>query len=79
MALLQHERIVTTIPKAKAVRPFAERLITLAVRAAKAMEATPENPEPDKAAALHYRRLATSAASAMPARPLTSNSSRRAR
>jgi large subunit ribosomal protein L17 len=29
-ALLRHERIVTTLPKAKAFRPFAERLITLA-------------------------------------------------
>lgn len=30
MALFQHERIVTTVPKAKAVRPFVEKLITLA-------------------------------------------------
>src|SRR5580693_5481600 len=30
MALIQHERIITTLPKAKAVRPFVERLITLA-------------------------------------------------
>lgn len=29
-ALLQHGEIVTTVPKAKAFRPFAERLITLA-------------------------------------------------
>lgn len=60
MALIRHERIVTTTPKAKAVRPFVERLITLAVRAARAVEVTPENPEPDKALALHYRRLAIS-------------------
>ncbi|MCI0587745.1 MAG: 50S ribosomal protein L17 [Planctomycetes bacterium] len=29
-ALFRHERIVTTVPKAKAFRPFAERMITLA-------------------------------------------------
>src|SRR5262245_51185289 len=29
-ALFRHERIVTTLPKAKAFRPFAERMITLA-------------------------------------------------
>jgi large subunit ribosomal protein L17 len=31
-ALLQHERITTTVAKAKAVRPLADRLITLAKR-----------------------------------------------
>jgi large subunit ribosomal protein L17 len=31
-ALFTHERIVTTVSKAKALRPFAERLITLAKR-----------------------------------------------
>jgi len=31
-ALLEHERIVTTHAKAKALRPFAERLITLSKR-----------------------------------------------
>ncbi|MGF1578604.1 MAG: 50S ribosomal protein L17 [Gemmataceae bacterium] len=30
MALVQHERISTTVPKAKALRPFIEKLITLA-------------------------------------------------
>lgn len=29
-SLIQHERIITTLPKAKAVRPFVERLITIA-------------------------------------------------
>ena len=29
-ALIQHERIITTLPKAKAVRPFVEKLITIA-------------------------------------------------
>ena len=31
-ALITHERIVTTVAKAKELRPFAERLITLARR-----------------------------------------------
>ena len=31
-ALLRHERIETTVPKAKELRPFVERLITLAKR-----------------------------------------------
>src|SRR5437868_2416849 len=32
VALFQHERIITTLAKAKAVRPFVEKLITLAKR-----------------------------------------------
>ena len=31
-ALLKHEQIVTTLPKAKELRPIVERLITLAKR-----------------------------------------------
>lgn len=31
-ALIRHEQIVTTVPKAKELRPIAERLITLAKR-----------------------------------------------
>jgi large subunit ribosomal protein L17 len=30
LALIRHERIITTVEKAKAVKPFVERLITLA-------------------------------------------------
>jgi large subunit ribosomal protein L17 len=46
MALFRHERIITTVEKAKAVRPFVEKLITLARKA---------KLEPEKA--LHARRL----------------------
>ena len=46
LALFRHERIITTVEKAKAVRPFVEKLITLARKAA-------INPEK----ALHARRL----------------------
>lgn len=38
MALLRHERIETTVPKAKELRPFVERLITVAVRGVAAGE-----------------------------------------
>jgi large subunit ribosomal protein L17 len=31
-SLLQHERITTTVPKAKALRPLADRLVTLGKR-----------------------------------------------
>jgi large subunit ribosomal protein L17 len=36
IALLRHERIETTIPKAKELRPFVERLITIAKRGVRA-------------------------------------------
>lgn len=35
-ALLRHERIETTVPKAKELRPFVERLITIAKRGVQA-------------------------------------------
>jgi large subunit ribosomal protein L17 len=47
-ALLRHERIETTLPKAKELRPFVERLITLAKRGV-------ASGEPPKT--LHARRL----------------------
>src|SRR5438477_7790260 len=49
MALIRHERIITTLEKAKEVRPFVERLITLAKKASLT---------DDRIKALHYRRRA---------------------
>jgi large subunit ribosomal protein L17 len=48
-SLITHERLITTLPKAKELRPFAERAITLGKRALAA-----DAPE----GALHNRRLA---------------------
>src|SRR6187399_91291 len=48
-ALIRHERIVTTVPKAKELRPFVERLITVAKRGVKAAE--------PKGRTLHAKRL----------------------
>lgn len=48
-ALLRHERIETTVPKAKELRPFVEHLITTAKHGVAAQA------EPAKS--LHYRRL----------------------
>jgi large subunit ribosomal protein L17 len=49
IALLRHERIETTMPKAKELRPFVERLITIARRGVAAGDATGKT--------LHARRL----------------------
>ena len=48
-ALIRHERIETTVPKAKELRPFVERIITIAKRGIAAGEANGR--------ALHARRL----------------------
>jgi large subunit ribosomal protein L17 len=48
-ALLQHERIETTMPRAKELRPFVERIITLAKRGIAGGEANGKS--------LHARRL----------------------
>jgi large subunit ribosomal protein L17 len=48
-ALLRHETIETTVPKAKELRPFVERLITIAKRGVKAAD--------PKGRTLHAKRL----------------------
>ena len=48
-ALLRHERIETTVPKAKELRPFVERIITIAKRGLAAGDANGKS--------LHARRL----------------------
>src|SRR6478735_1542996 len=48
LGLFAHERITTTVPKAKELRPYVERLITLAKRGLVSG---------DKLKALHARRL----------------------
>jgi large subunit ribosomal protein L17 len=48
-ALLRHEHITTTVPRAKELRPFVERLITIAKRGLAGGE--------DNGKALHARRL----------------------
>jgi large subunit ribosomal protein L17 len=51
-ALLKFERIETTVPKAKELRPFVERIITLAKRGLAGGEASAANGR-----SLHARRL----------------------
>jgi large subunit ribosomal protein L17 len=53
-ALLRRERVITTPAKAKEIRPFVERLITLARRA----QAHKDRSDPgERAAYVHYYRL----------------------
>lgn len=52
IALLRHEKIETTMPKAKELRPFVERLITIAKRGVAAGDANGK--------ALHARRMVLS-------------------
>src|SRR4051812_49775320 len=45
-ALLRHEHLVTTVPRAKELRPFVERLITIAKRGVAAGGANGTSPTP---------------------------------
>lgn len=60
-SLFAHERICTTVAKAKELRSFAEKLITIAKRGAAALEASGGDPKSKEGAtgrlqALHCRR-----------------------
>jgi len=55
LSLFKHGRIRTTQAKAQFVRPYAERLITVAKRGLAKVESTG-----DESAAIHARRLAAS-------------------
>jgi len=55
-ALLLHEHLTTTVPKAKELRPFVERLITVAKRGV-AAGASAKDAQPANAKVLNARRL----------------------
>src|SRR5437764_11983398 len=54
-ALLRHEHLTTTVPRAKELRPFVERLISIAKRAT--VDGGSRGGAADGARALHARRL----------------------
>ena len=54
--LIAHERIVTTVPKAKELRSFTEKLITIAKRGAAFLDQVGKDPAM-RGNALHCRRL----------------------
>lgn len=54
LSLIEHRRIKTTVAKAKALRPIAEKMVTLGKKA-NAAKASNDGP-----GYLHYRRLASS-------------------
>jgi large subunit ribosomal protein L17 len=56
-ALLRHERIQTTVPKARELRPFVERLITIAKRGLAEGAVTGLTPKASRMKTLHAKRL----------------------
>src|SRR5438034_2759267 len=54
-ALLRHEHLTTTVPRAKELRPFVERLITIAKRGVAGEQASRK--EPANGRLLNARRL----------------------
>jgi large subunit ribosomal protein L17 len=54
LSLIEHRRIKTTVAKAKALRPLAEKMVTLGKKANAATAAG------DKPGYVHFRRLASS-------------------
>src|SRR2546428_13332099 len=54
-ALLRHEHLTTTVPRAKELRPFVERLITMAKRGVSQSTGRADGAADGKA--LHARRL----------------------
>jgi large subunit ribosomal protein L17 len=62
-AIITHESIKTTVPKAKTLRPFIEKLVTLAKKGAAAAAAAPAATHEtqnnvQRARAVHFRRQA---------------------
>lgn len=58
-SLLRYEHLTTTVPRARELRPFVERLITIAKRGlfGRGEEATGSNQSQENGRALHARRL----------------------
>jgi large subunit ribosomal protein L17 len=56
-ALLRHEHLTTTVPRAKELRPFVERLITIAKRGVARQGGRAGTAGPGNGKVLHARRL----------------------
>jgi large subunit ribosomal protein L17 len=56
VALLEHERIQTTVPRAKELRPFVERIISVAKRSLDAPEGLRHHRAPVHGAARRLRQ-----------------------